>query len=214
MLNIGTILALIGANILVSVIINALAPAKAVTTTTGTSVGVHVVANPISYIGNIVSVIVGVIMVVVLLNSVRGQKIALGAAFSAGMKRIVPYFLFTLMYGILFGLGLLLFIIPGIIVAIRGSLGMYYVVDQQMGPIEAFKASWAATKGNSGKVWGIIGVAFLIILPVFTIIGIVVTLYLGLMYSAAMALLYEYLRGSQPAAVLAAPAPMAPPVAS
>lgn len=60
------------------------------------------------------------------------------------------------------------------------------------GVLDAYKASWAATRGHAMKVWGIAGVNCLMLLPVITIIGIPVSLYLLFMYSAANAVLYAY----------------------
>jgi uncharacterized membrane protein len=61
-------------------------------------------------------------------------------------------------------LGYMLFIIPGIILLLGLCLSSFYVVDQNMGPIEAMKASWAATSGQKGNIFlfGLLG--FLIFL--------------------------------------------------
>jgi len=69
-------------------------------------------------------------------------------------------------------------------------------VDQKLGVLEAYKASWHATKGNGGKIWAIFGVTLLMILPTVTVIGFIATIYLTWMYSAVFALLYTYITGS------------------
>ncbi len=50
-------------------------------------------------------------------------------------------------------LGMIFFLVPGIILALGLMLTPYYVVDRGMGPIEAMKASWAATTGEKGKLF-------------------------------------------------------------
>jgi hypothetical protein len=62
-----------------------------------------------------------------------------------------------------------------------------------MSPVDAIKASWKTTKGNYGKIYGIAGVTLLIILPAFTIIGIIATVYFGIMYYPVFAMLYLHL---------------------
>jgi hypothetical protein len=90
--------------------------------------------------------------------------------------------------------GLVLLIVPGLIIGLRLSQAPYFLVDKDMGVREAYWASWHATKGHLGKLWGIIGVGFLMILPAITIIGIIATIYLFFMFSLAAALFYLYLQ--------------------
>jgi uncharacterized membrane protein len=127
------------------------------------------------------------------LAGLRGQSIEFNQAATVGWQNIWKMFALNLLVGLTVLGGLILFIIPGIIFAVRLSLAPYFLIDQNLDPVAAYKASWNATKGNSGKIWGIIGVNFLMILPIITIIGILATVYLLFMYSAAMAVLYEYL---------------------
>ena len=69
-----------------------------------------------------------------------------------------------------------------------------------MDVMEAYKASWDATKGNLRKILAIIGVYLLMILPVITIIGVLATIYFTFTYAAVYALLYEYLKDKKPVA--------------
>lgn len=98
--------------------------------------------------------------------------------------------------------GLILLIVPGIIFGLRLSLAPYYLVDRKLDVMGAYKASWHATRGHLGKLWGIVGAALLMILPVVTIVGIVATIYLLFMYGAAVAILYLHLskHSAKPAA--------------
>jgi len=147
---------------------------------------------------NVVTTLLGVYLsaasVFTILAGIRDQRLEIAGA----LKAANPVFWKLLGLNILVGLtvtgGLILLIVPGIIFAIRLSLAQYFLLDQNMGIMEAYTASWDATRGNMGKVWGIIGVCVLMILPVFTLIGIVATIYLLFMYQAATGLLYVYLQ--------------------
>jgi uncharacterized membrane protein len=69
------------------------------------------------------------------------------------LNYLIAYVLVSLIVGI----GLLLFIIPGLILAVMLNLTLYLVIDKKMGPIEAIKESIARTKGHKGDIfWGLI----------------------------------------------------------
>jgi uncharacterized membrane protein len=49
--------------------------------------------------------------------------------------------------------GLLLFVVPGIIAALGLMFALYLVIDRRSGPIEAIKQSWQLTKGHKGQLF-------------------------------------------------------------
>lgn len=143
---------------------------------------------------------------------VRGQRFSLGQALSGAMpfwlKMIGLNILVTLSYVI----SALLLLVPFFFVVPRLALANYFLVDKKMGVMEAYKASWAATKGNVGKIYGIIGATILMALLMLTIIGIPFSIYFLVMYSAASAILYEFINQKAGQPVFgAAPAPAAAP---
>ncbi len=149
-------------------------------------------------IGDLVSFIVGSLVAaanaLIFLTSIRGHKIKTGDA----IKKSVPFWLNMILLNLLVLAAtissILLFVIPFFFVFPRLVLANYYLVDKRMAPLEAFKASWNATKGQSSKVWGIIGANLAYCLLFVTIIGAPFAIYFLIMYSGAMALLYSYLQ--------------------
>lgn len=131
------------------------------------------------------------------LSSARRKKLDLAAVFAPVPPLYWRMFLLNLLVMLAVIGGLLLLIVPGIIIGLRLSLAPYYLVDKNLGVMEAYKASWHATNGHLGKLWGMLGVGLLMVLPVITIVGIVATIYLIFMYSAAGALLYLHLAKQQ-----------------
>lgn len=152
-------------------------------------------------IAYVIGLVVYVAQTKVYLASAKEKKLEVGDALKECMD--VSLLLNMLGLGIIVGasvfLGLLAFIIPGLIILPRLVLAPYFLVDKKLDLIEAYKASWNTTRGHSWKVWGLVGAAIVMILPALTIIGIPVTIYLLFMYSAVGAVLYEYVNRVGPA---------------
>src|ERR1700733_14041343 len=86
------------------------------------------------------------------LSAARGMNASFGDLFS-GAGRLFPLLGLFFLMGILILFGLILFIVPGIILSLGLSYSTYYVIDRNMGPIDAMKASWAATNGEEGNLF-------------------------------------------------------------
>jgi hypothetical protein len=141
---------------------------------------------------------------------VRSSRVELGDATRAGSQLTWKLFLLNLLIGLTVLGGLILLIVPGIIFAVRLTLAPYFLVDKNLGVLDAFKAGWNATKGHMGKLWGIFGAAFVMALPIITIIGLPLSIYWLFMYGAANALLYVYLLDHGPAPDATGQSPAAP----
>ena len=113
------------------------------------------------------------------------------------------YFFFFLIGSILYGLivlgGIILFIVPGIIWAIKYSFVGYLIVDREMNPIDALKKSGEMTMGAKADLF-----VFGIILGLINLLG-VLCLGVGLFATiptsmVAMAFVYrQLLAGAEPA---------------
>jgi hypothetical protein len=152
---------------------------------------------------NLLSLWFSVALTFVILAGLRNQKLG----FVDALKKSVPYYLKALLLSILtvviLFLSLLLLVIPFFFVAPRISLAMYYLLDKDMGVVDSLKASWQATHGNVGKVWGIIGVTIVFALLIIVLVGI----YFLIMYLAASAVLYAYLQAAKSDSPVVAEAP-------
>lgn len=190
----------IGISIVIGIIIGLLfgnnTPAMTTPTDFTTLQELSLAKNVNSLLSNLASIFLIAMSSLIVLSSVRGKVVEFSDALSYATKHYVRFLLANILAGLAIIGGLLLFIIPGIIIAVRLSLLNYVLLDnEKLGAVDAFKKSWELTKGHSGKIWGIIGVNFLMILPIFTIIGIPVSIVLIVLYAAASAILYTYLIG-------------------
>lgn len=74
-------------------------------------------------------------------------------AFSGLFKRFVPYFVVTTLYGLMLGLGLMVFVVPGLYLGVVFQFAPYLVLDGAVGPIEALKESASLTRENRWELF-------------------------------------------------------------
>ncbi len=82
----------------------------------------------------------------------------------------IKYFFATIMYSLMVGIGLLFLIIPGVILGIKFAYFPFLILEENMGPIQAFKRSSEITMGSKGQI-------FLLILALFGLNVILVFCY-------------------------------------
>jgi uncharacterized membrane protein len=107
------------------------------------------------------------------LKAARGQPTSFGDLFSGG--RFLGRFLVAgIVGGIAVGIGSLLCVIPGYIVAYGISLASFLIVDQDMAPVDALKRSWELTKGHKVNIFifHLIGIAVVLAGYLACIIGV------------------------------------------
>ena len=86
------------------------------------------------------------------LKAARADKLIIKDMFEA-FRNYWNAVLANLLVGVIVFIGLVIFIIPGIIFACKLAFTPYLVVDQKMGVIEAVKESWRMTNGYAWKVF-------------------------------------------------------------
>lgn len=95
----------------------------------------------------IMSLIVGIGALRVSLRLHDGQPVAIGDLFAADWSLFRRYLVATIAYSLIVGFGLLLFVIPGLLLAVRFAFYGYIVVERDVGPYEALAQSETATQG-------------------------------------------------------------------
>jgi hypothetical protein len=92
-------------------------------------------------------------------------------------------------------LGLIVFIVPGLIFMRRYILAPYVVLDKKLGIMDSLAKSSEISKLNTGALWGVIGVMFLIgLLNIVPVIGGLAAFVFGGLYSVAPAIRYQQLK--------------------
>lgn len=105
-------------------------------------------------LGQIVSAIVAFLISAALvrgaLHELDGNRPGFGAFFQ--FSNVGAIILASLLVGLMTGIGIVLFVIPGIIVAFLCYWTMQFVIDQQQDAITAIKSSFAAISANVGPL--------------------------------------------------------------
>jgi len=142
-------------------------------------------------IGWIISIAINIGVIRIMLSFIDGQKPAVSTLFDAGGV-FWKYLGTVILYGLIVIGGLLLFIVPGIIWAVKFLFAQWIVVDTGCGPIEALKRSSAATYGLKWQILGFYVICVLIIYAGFfaLLVGAFVTMPI---FFLALALLYRQL---------------------
>jgi len=86
------------------------------------------------------------------LTAARGGTPELGQVFSGG-PRFLAMLGGMMLHMLILLIGFALLIVPGVILAFGLSLYPYFIVDRNMGPVEALKASWETTTGQKGSLF-------------------------------------------------------------
>lgn len=84
-----------------------------------------------------------------LLRVVRGENFELADMFSGG-RFFWRFFWGNILFALMYGLGLILLIVPGILVLLAFWPFLYVIVDRNVGVMESFKRSVELTSGNYG----------------------------------------------------------------
>ena len=129
-------------------------------------------------VGVLVSIVAGVLYagyVVKLVQDVRDGRrdFSVGELLSAAAPYIGTLFLNGLLAGIAITIGFVLIIVPGLILITIWSVIAPSIVVENRGVIEAFGRSRELVRGNGWNVFGAIVLAFLIVIAVSIVAGLI-----------------------------------------
>lgn len=97
--------------------------------------------------------------------------------------------------GLIITVGLILLIIPGLFFLRRYILAPYVMLDRKLSIRESLNESAELSQANTGAVWGVIGVMFLIgLINIVPVLGGLVSFMIGSLYSVAPAIRYQQLK--------------------
>ena len=124
------------------------------------------------------------------LRYMREERPNIADMFSGFKQGYLNIVLANLLVVAIVGIGILLFIVPGIIFACRLSFVPYLVMDKGLDPVAAIEKSWFMTRGHGWRIFGMYVltiVMFFVGLLLLIVPGFLVLLWAG----AAFASLYH-----------------------
>lgn len=155
----------------------------------------------------VITFVIGIGYMKIGLKIVDGQKPEMNDLWSH-TSLLLNYVLGTLLYGLIVAGGMLLFIVPGVIWAIKYYFTPFILVDKNMKPMEALRLSATMTDGIRLDLFG-----FLVVVGLVATAGYL-ALFIGLFVSVPVAMLavaYTYrmldkqIHGATPTAAPAQP---------
>lgn len=108
-----------------------------------------------------------------------GERAGVGESLRYGLGRLLPLIVAYILFTIIFVIGFVALIIPGIWLATKLSMTFPAVVFERKGPFGAIGRSWSLTGGNFWRTLGTLVVVFLIAFVLQLVLGGVVGGILG-----------------------------------
>ncbi|MGA2449273.1 MAG: hypothetical protein ABTD50_11385 [Polyangiaceae bacterium] len=129
----------------------------------------------------------------IVLDVARDQPVRFWTLFSGG-SQMWTMLASNVLVGLATFAGVLLLIVPGIIIALGMALAPYYVVDAGLGPVQAMKASWAATDGHRGDILVLFltGIGLTLLGLLMLVLGLAAT---GPTFALAQAIVFTRMSG-------------------
>lgn len=100
----------------------------------------------------------------------RGRKVGLGEALSRGLALILPMLGVAILSGLAIGIGTILLVVPGIIVAVMLWVAIPAAVVERPGVIASLQRSAELTKGYRWPVFGILVIIVVVVLAVMLVL--------------------------------------------
>ncbi len=97
-------------------------------------------------------------------EAVMGRPVVRSDAYRVAFRRLLPLLGATLLLGLLMGLGLLLFVVPGVLVMLMLFAIWQVVVLEGKGPVEAASRSRRLAQGAWLRIFGVTAVVWLIVM--------------------------------------------------
>ena len=107
------------------------------------------------------------------ISAAEGNQVSFGDSLATSLRVLLPLIVLALVSALGVGLGMLLLIVPGIILALMWSVAVPVLVTERKGIFESLGRSRQLTQGAKGRILGIFIVVFIAYGIVSAILGVV-----------------------------------------
>ena len=190
------ILALVPAVLAILVMIVALIPAIS-GTDAGTASAIFLAVIGL-FVVFVIALIIAPAITLTQLDSVVGKKREAKDAFEDGKKFVLRYIALGILCAIVITIGLILFIVPGILAIFFLSLAPYILIDKNLSAIDAMKHSYELTQEYWKPVLGLVIVNIAVsAVGSFPLVGWIVSLVLTVAYFCLAPYVYSVIVGKK-----------------
>jgi len=142
----------------------------------------------------------------ILLALVDGKPVSFALLKQTDVRSYIAYVVTSILVGMMVAIGTLIFVVPGVMVALAVGMYSYRIVDAKAGVIDSIKQSVAITRGHR---WQLFGLALMMVLlnilgAIVVGIGLLVTVPVTML---AHAYVYRKLTASLEPVVVSSPRP-------
>ncbi len=128
-------------------------------------------------LGSIVSMVLNLMaggaIVYVAFQSLRGVRVGMKEGLAYAASRIAPLFLAALVLGFGIGVGMILLIVPGLILACAWIAAIPACMVENLGPLDCIRRSMALTKGYRMTIFGAVALIGLAMIALGFVAGII-----------------------------------------
>jgi len=152
---------------LITVFLGAFSDTKSIAKYTGIDITIPTIS---SFIIGLIAAYISLAIYKISIEYIRGNKVDFNDLTNISLNQYINYLIGAIITGILAIIGFILFIVPGIYIAIRLMFLPYLIVDKNLNFNEALKESWRITEGNVWNLFSFGMAAIFIVIVSFLIV--------------------------------------------
>jgi len=114
------------------------------------------------------------------IDDLSGKPVSVPAALQTGIANLFPLFGLAILVGLGVGIGMMLLVIPGLILATCWLVASPALVVEKLGIFQAMQRSLDLSRGHRWALFGMIVLFYILIVVVGMIVGLIVTGTVGL----------------------------------
>lgn len=141
---------------------------------------VYAGVSSIPSVGTLIALFLSAGMTKIYLDVAAGRQISFDA-FKLPLSTYCNFVIAMIVNALVVCLGCVLLIVPGIYIGVRLSFVSQFVIDRELGFMDALKASWEVTKDNAWHLF-----LAMLLIGLFALVGIL-CFGIGLLYTAPVA---------------------------
>ena len=106
-------------------------------------------------------------------QDLSGEKASIGDSLATGLRAFLPVLVVSFLFVLAMGFGLVLLVVPGIMIGLAWCVCVPALVAERTGIFGSFGRSSDLTRGNRWRIFGLAVIAWIILLLLGTVLGLI-----------------------------------------